>query len=215
MDRIGEQDEMLLNRLLDEELPADAAALLRRRIEQEPPLRSAWERLNRIEGLLRARRADTCEINWSKFRASVMSRVEAEAAPMRRVLRFPWWLQAAVPLAAAAAIAIVLVVRAPYAEREPASTSTGQLRVVYHASPSEAPEGSLAVSYHRPARAAGGETAVAAGPSQVAYMRSTELEEQIRKADMTQENQPSSHLYIMHADVGALPPEILMELPPL
>jgi len=215
MDRIGEQDEMLLNRLLDEELPADEAALLRRRIEQEPALRSVWERLTRIEGLLRARRADACDLNWAGFRASVMNRVEAEAAPVRRELRFPWWLGAAVPLAAAAAVAIVVVLRAPYAERKPATANSGDLRVVFHGPTSGTPEGSLVVTYHRPARAADREAAAAPGPMQVAYMRSSELEEQIRKADMVQDDRPSSHLYIMHADVGASPLEILMELPPL
>jgi hypothetical protein len=46
---------------------------------------------------------------------------------------------------------------------------------------------------------------------QVAYARSSELEASIRMADQARQDQPSSHLYIMHADNSAPVPAELME----
>jgi hypothetical protein len=216
MSRIDEQDELLLNRLLDGDLPADAAAELRGRIDREPALRAVWERLARIDRLLLERRADACEVDWGRFHRSVISRIDAHAAPAARVIRFPWWLSAAVPLAVAAAVAIVFVLRTPHEEAKPGVVGPGVIQVAYHAPRSEggSPPGAIVVRFHRP-EGAGGRDLTAVQPLHVAYLRSSEMEEEIRKADMGRENQPSSHLYIMHADGRALGSEVPSEPPPL
>lgn len=214
MSRINEQDEMLLNRLLDGDLPADETATLRRRIEHEPALRSVWERLNRIHGLLRDRRADTCEINWRRFHASVVNRIEADAVPVARVIRFPWWARMAAPLAAAAAVVLVLVLRAPHEQTKPGVPEPGMIRVAYHAPRSAASTaGAIVVRIHRPEASAlpDGPTA----PIHVAFTRSPQLEEQIRAADNARESSTSSHLYIMHADNGPPAFDFMSGLPPL
>lgn len=215
MSRINEQDEMLLNRLLDDDLSADETAALRQRIEREPALRSVWERLTRINGLLRDRRADTCEINWGRFHASVVNRIEADAVPVARVIRFPWWARMAAPLAAAAAVALVVMLRVPHEQTKPGVPEPGMIRVAYHAPQSTAPgaAGAIVVRIHRPEASAVPDRP--SPPIHVAFTRSPELEEQIRAADSARESSTSSHLYIMHADSGPPAFDFMSGLPPL
>lgn len=104
---INEHDEFLLSRLLDDDLPADEAANLRARMEREPELRRAFTAMSRIDILLGARRADQPQVNWTRFHSQVMNLVEAEAArPI--TIKLSSYLRAALPLAAAAAIALVI-----------------------------------------------------------------------------------------------------------
>jgi hypothetical protein len=104
---INEHDEFLLSRLLDNDLSPEESATLQTRIEREPELRRAYASMTRIDALLVARRADQPQVNWSRFHSDVMSRVEAEAA-RSITFRFANYLRAALPLAAAAAIALVI-----------------------------------------------------------------------------------------------------------
>jgi negative regulator of sigma E activity len=214
MSRINEQDELLLNRLLDGDLPAADSAVVRQRLEREPELRSVWERLNRIDALLRNRRAATCEIDWGRFHASVVNELVSEAVPVARVIRFPWWARVAVPLAAAAAVALVVVLKAPHAPVKPGTSGPGVLRVAYHAPAAATPSvpGAMVVRFHRPGSSAMADQSAA---PYVAFTRSSQLEEQIRAADTARENHASSHLYIMHAEGRSSAAEAPMDLPPL
>jgi hypothetical protein len=215
MSRINEQDEMLLNRLLDGDLSADDAAALRQRIQREPALRNVWERLSRIDGLLRERRTDTCQLDWGRFHASVVNQIGTDAVPVARVIRFPLWTRVAAPLAAAAAVALVLILRAPHEPGKPAGTEPGVIRVAYHTPQPAAisASGAIVVRFHRP----GGSMPQkdSAAPIHVAFSRSSQLEEQIRAADTARESNASSHLYIMHADGRSPAIEAAADLPPL
>ena len=104
---INEQDEFLLSRLLDDDLSAEEATALRARMEREPELRGAFATMTRIDSLLTARRADQPRVDWSRFHREVMNKVEAEAArPI--TIRLAKYLRVALPLAAAAAIGLVV-----------------------------------------------------------------------------------------------------------
>jgi hypothetical protein len=104
---IHEQDEFLLSRLLDDDLSPEESASLRARMEREPELRRAYAAMTRIESLLTARRADQPQVDWSRFHSRVMSQVEAEAAHPATI-KLANYLRAALPLAAAAAIALAV-----------------------------------------------------------------------------------------------------------
>ena len=216
MNRIDEHDELLLNRLMDGDLPAEEAAALGGRLEREPELRSVYEGLVCLNALLAERRKDTCAVNWGRFHAAVMSRIEADAARPARVIRFPFWVRVAAPLAAAAAVALVVMLRAPHGTIQPAPAEQGTLRIAYQMPPAavQGGPGALVVRFSRPGQV----RPANAGPSepaiQVAYARSAALEEAIRRADQARQDQPSSHLYIMHADRSPPAPAELMEAPP-
>jgi anti-sigma factor RsiW len=217
MKRIDEHDELLLNRLVDGDLPAEEAAALRGRIEREPELRSVYESLVRLNALLAERRKDACAVNWGRFHAAVMSRIEADAARPARLIRFPFWVRVAAPLAAAAAVALVVVLRTPHGTIQPAPAAQGTIRVAYQMPRAalQGGHGALVVRFSRPGQV----RPANAGPSgpaiQVAYARSVDLEDSIRRADQARQNEPSSHLYIMHADRSAPVPADVMEAAPL
>jgi len=211
MSPITEHDEFLLSRLLDGDLPADQADALRQRIEREPALSRAWQNLQRINDLLIQRRRDTCDLDIHELHAQVMNRLATEPVPAARVLRFPRWLRVAMPLAAAAAVAIAFIVWTPPEAGQHSPASPGTLTVAYQTPASPAKAGTLIVRYHRP----GDTTTPQAEPGHVAYARSSELEDYYRRTDEARRNQPSSHLYIMHAESDAPASPGPMEVPPL
>lgn len=104
---IDTNDELLLNRLLDDDLSPEEAVALRARLEREPDLRRAYEAITRIDALLTARRSDQPRIDWSSFHALVMDRIESEIAGSHTI-RLARFLRVALPLAAAAAIALLV-----------------------------------------------------------------------------------------------------------
>jgi len=104
---LNEADEFLLSRLLDNDLLPEAAASLRARMEREPDLRKAYESMTRIDTLLAARRADQPQVDWARFHQQVMDQIEAEASK-RVTIRLAGFLRVALPLAAAAVIALVI-----------------------------------------------------------------------------------------------------------
>lgn len=218
MKRIDEHDELLLNRLVDGDLPAEEEAALGGRIEREPELRSVYDSLVRLNALLAERRKDACAVNWGRFHAAVMSRIEADAARSVRVIRFPFWVRVAGPLAAAAAaVALVVVLRTPQGAVQPRPASQGTLRVAYLMPPpaSQGEHGALAVRFSRPGQVRPANARASEPTIQVAYAKSAELEDSIRRADQARQNEPSSHLYIMHADNSAPVPADMMEAAPL
>src|SRR5687768_11680853 len=111
MERISEQDELLLNRLLDDDLSAPEAVSIQKRMTREPALRETMDSLTRIDALLSNRGADQPDVDWQQFRQDVLHEVgeiEQQAnrpIPFRRARKI--WLGA--PFAAAAAIALLLV----------------------------------------------------------------------------------------------------------
>jgi hypothetical protein len=110
---INEQDEFLLGELLDGNLPEAEAQALRERLEREPALRSAYDEIRRLNDLLTARRADQPVVDWDRFHRQVMEAVDAEPVAAPSVIRFPMWARVAVPLAAAAAVALVVTLYDP------------------------------------------------------------------------------------------------------
>lgn len=181
---IHESDELLLSRLLDGELSATETDQVRRRLEGEPELRRAFERLQRLDTLLVARRGGQPEIDWKHFRSQVMDRVHAETAS-RRVIRFPRWLPVAGALAAAAAIALVFNLRQesnpPAVVRvDPGGTDTG--------SEGGSDRDPLTVQFHRPVYAS---AAPAAAP-RISFVRDdNDLAADYRKLDQDREGRAS------------------------
>jgi len=149
---INEHDEFLLSRLLDNDLPPAEADALRRRIEAEPALAQAYARMAQLDSLLKARRADQPQLDWKGFHARVINQVEraAEAKASRPVIRLSRWLSIGVPLAAAAAIALVVILRPPSGTTRPIG-DPGVLVVKYKEPPpaAPAPEGSNKINFKR------------------------------------------------------------------
>lgn len=188
--RITEQDEFLLNRLIDGDLTEGQAAELRARMEREPELRKAFRRLERLESLLSARRADRPAVDWGAFHRQVMARVERESRPaLPLVFKLRRYLGVAVPLAAAAAI--VLVVWLTQRGSSPARPGLGPDTVaVSPTPPAPGPTGTdesvLVVRFARLSADAESETIV------VAYARSEELQKEYQGRDDLASKQESS-----------------------
>lgn len=209
--RIDERDELLLNRLLDGELTEQEAAALRARMEVEPALQAAHAQNLRIHGLLTARAADQAAPRWDAFYAQVMSQVETkDAHPVHRALRFPVWLRFAAPLAAAACVAwLVFSQVLPDMKSTGQPATSGRIHVAIN-EPPPAATGTLLVRYQRPAaNAPSGDAAV-----NVAYQRSAQMDEQIRKIDQARQKQPSWRLYMVHTGSPApMPMMDYLDLP--
>jgi len=199
MNRPDEHDEFLLSRLLDGDLPDEEAAALNARLEREPALRATLDALTRIDALLADRRGQGPDVDWARFHAQVMDKVTARAALPARTLRFPRWLRVAVPVAAAASFALVILLRQlPQALKE---SPAPPVRVAYNVPASDA-AGRLVVEYNRhPTRV--DHPRAGLKPIRVAYTRSDELREAIRRYDKAHESRLSWHLYTAHADAPA------------
>ena len=170
---MDEQDEFRLSRLLDGDLPDNEAVELHARMASEPALRERFNALARINRLLERRRADHPAVDYEQFRDHVMSAVRTAAAP--GTIRLTRWLQIGMPLAAAAAIALIVSVYSSAPDSEQIAER-----------PPTAP-GQLVVRFHRPeARVA--ET----GEVHIAFTRSSELAEAIRVEDEINGRRPPS-----------------------
>jgi hypothetical protein len=121
MRRISEQDEFLLSCLLDGDLPSDQAEALRERMGREPELRAAFASLSRVNDLLVGQRADQPVVDLKALHSSIMQQVERRAA-RPSILRLPFWVRLAVPLAAAAAVALVVTMQVNRSPRPGAIT---------------------------------------------------------------------------------------------
>ncbi len=236
--KISQQDEYLLSRLLDGDLPADQADKLCRRMESEPNLRAAHKKMERLNQLLTARRDDQPTIDWGRFRRKVMDRVETEAPLGGRVIPFPNWLKIGAPLAAAASVVLILtaysILTGP-ATKE--SAVPGPITVTVNTPTDQSlqsPDSSLPmVTYHRfqptekeapatpKALASADRKMEETGGIGVKYRQSPELAEAIERADKMRENAPSLRRFRasvkekQQAPPPSLPDEIFLEAPSL
>ena len=225
---VSQNDEFMLSRLLDDDLPADDAARLRERLEREPALREAFSSLARVDECLVRRQDDQPWVDYAQFHAQIMSAITAEASPTRTV-RFPTWLRIGIPLAAAAAVIALLIWVQPGMVEKPGADSAvpriqvaenifedGDPNVVDRASPGVdrastsdethqlSPLRRLIVQVNRPAP---GRTALVIADG-VAYSRSDELQEMIRQRDEDQRNQPAQCLFLASSSPDS-PPDSL------
>lgn len=178
---INEQDEFLLSRLLDNDLPAEEATALRARLERETELRGVYAAMTRIDALLTARRADQPNVDWSRFHREVMDQVEAEAArPI--TIRLANYLRVALPLAAAAAIGLVVWFwphGGPGLPPPPEGNKPSQLYA------------SLSVEYHRPPSTDAGDVV------RVSFARSDELSKEYQLEDEKSRNREPSQTFLV------------------
>jgi len=175
---INEHDEFLLSRLLDDDLSPAEAEALRRRIKNDPALSEAHAAMARLDGLLKGRRADQPQVDWNAFHARVVDQVErgGESRAAAPVIRLSRWLAIGLPLAAAASIALVFMVRSP-AEKGPIPP------------PPPPPSGSLVVDVQKPPTAP-----PTPGSIQVTFKRSQQLAEAIWQDDAIKEEKPQMGL---------------------
>lgn len=202
MVRINEHDEFLLSRLLDGDLPAAEAEALRRRIEAEPALAAVYARMVRLDGVLKGRAGDRPQVDWRAFHARVLNRVElaAEENASPLFVRVSRWLAIGVPLAAAAVIALVFILRSPGGK--PAGGP----------GPAPLPGGTLVVVVERPVPV----VPAAEGSIKVSFKRSQQLAEATWQADAIADEQPRSLISALLP--GGLPLEladVILGEPPL
>lgn len=209
---LNEQDEFLLSRLLDNDLPPDEAADLRARMEREPQLRKAYEATTRIDSLLAARRADQPQINWSAFHRQVMAQVEAQTIH-QRTIRLADFLRVALPLAAAAAIALVVWFW-PHRGQITPGEGMPTPRIAVNNPPGSStpePEPTLLVRYHR-----SGATTAAEEPVVVRYARSDGAIEEYKAMDgRNQAREPWQTFMVGDARPTRIPRELLNAISPL
>jgi len=195
--RIDEHDEFLLSRLLDGDLATDEALALRRRMEQEPALQEAYDALARVDAALRTRQADRPVLDWGRFHREVMDRVQADAAVSHATLQLRRWIRLGVPLAAAAAIVLLVSVYPFGTPTSPTGTGAGpdsappegapgtmvvRLGRPLLVEPTDADSLEVAVGRHRrPEPDATGRDA----PVQVTFVRSERLREAVEREDET------------------------------
>jgi len=192
---IDEHDEFLLSRLLDGDLTGAEAAALRERIAHEPALREAYESLARVDRFLVGQTRALPDVDWRRFQARLMNRIESHRQPAR-VIRLPRWARVTMPFAVAAAVAWMLWLAVPPPVTGPSSEP---IEIVYH---SPQPQGrtdtsqdTLLVQFDR-----AGTSAVGADRPglHVAFPRSTELAQEIRRADEARESLSSWHLFMVN-----------------
>lgn len=216
---INEQDEFLLSRLLDGDLPAEQDEALRRRMERDPELRRVYAQLAGVDKLLAGRRTDRPEVQWGAFRREIMDRVRRQDT-RGRVIRLASWLRVGVPLAAAASIALAVFV---YQYRSAREQPVGDrpVTVVVHdpvrdQAPSTATEEEPVVIFHRPAALAATarltahtETGARTSPAdeiEVIFEKSPELTEQYRQRDQMLRGSPSMQYHVGSPPV--IPPDV-------
>lgn len=192
---LNEQDEFLLSRLLDNDLSPEEAASLRTRMEREADLRNAYQEMSRIDSLLAARRADQPRIDWSHFHQQVMDQVEAQAAS-GRTIRLADFLRVALPLAAAASIALVVWFWPRGTEFAPGDDLPAP-RIVQHsdeALPTLADgrphDSELVIQFHRP------EMPETEEAIRITYARSDSLYEEYRAMDERNRRRESGRILL-------------------
>lgn len=207
---INEQDEFLLNRLVDNDLSAEEAAALRTRLEREPELRRAYQAITRIDALLAARRSVQPQVDWAKFHRQVMNQVEAEAAH-GRTIRLVDFLRVVLPLAAAAAIALVVWFwphgqPAPIGSNPPGNTLTYNLPKLGPGAPgSVTDDAAITIQYVR------GEPTAPESGMNVHFVRSDNLAKDRSKIDEENRNrQPGATFLAGNIRAAQAVPQNLM-----
>ena len=214
--RINEHDEFLLSELLDGDLSPDEAAGLRLRMEQEPALQEAYDSLARVNAALETRRADQPAVDWDKFYRDVMNAVEGESVASRSTIRLGRWIRLGVPLAAAAAIVLLVSIYpfGPETSRTGSAPGTMLVRVRQPTPVDQADPGSLEIAFARPTwpdpnQATPGEVI------QVTFLQSVVLQEAIEKDDETARSRSG---VVIAGGASSLPDGLIDELmggPPL
>jgi len=228
---IPENDEFSLNRLLDDDLPANEASSWRERLEAEPGLRETFTSLERLDHLLTECKSDQPSVDYAQLRANVMRAVSDQQAK-RRLIRFPSWLQVGVPLAVAAGIVLLIWVQPLFVHREgtPSDSATpNQVAVIPSPADSELPaSGEWAEASHaiRADRSPGSDDLVVRihrvgqeddelmHKAQVRFTRSANLAEYVRQEDEARSNQPSRYFFLRTSQSVSYQ-EVLAEAPPL
>ncbi len=146
-ERFDDELERLLADKLDGDLTPDGEHRLGELLAADDRARREAEGLEKVDRLVRAWGVRAPKADWSAFRAGVMDAVRAQkarATERPRILRFPAWAPrwyAAMPLAAAAVLAIIVTLNRP--PTRPAGRPVAQA----------APQPVVQVAYHRPAAA--------------------------------------------------------------
>lgn len=125
--------EFELSRLIDGDLPAEAADRLRDRLAADATLAEAHRKLTRVDELVRAAAGPVPDVDWPQWRRD-MARAIDDAAPTHR--RTSWrWLA---PVAAAASLALFVWLR-PDASTPPTVPTPGlpPIEVAFTWSPPE------------------------------------------------------------------------------
>ena len=179
--QITEQDEFLLSRLVDDDLPPEEARVLRARLESEPELRKVYARMTRLDGLLIARRVEQPNVDWQQFHQQVMAKVGAETPAGATVYKLSRYLKVVLPLAAAAAIAIIVMVQPRGSGVKPGSSPNSDIALLQSTETTgpKNPEASglLVVRYDR------GHVAAQESGIEVSYGRSDELQKEYQELD--------------------------------
>ena len=194
MGPINEQDELLLNRLLDDDLSAPEAVSIQKRMTREPALRETMDSLTRIDALLSQRGADQPDVDWYQFRQDILHEVGEIEQQAKRPIPFRLarkiWL--GVPLAAAAAIALLLVTLyypSPHMQPgSPMATDTKQ-KITTPTAP-KPDEGTMLVRFNRPDFAKPNPTI------QVSYTQSSDLAQSMQQRDRGYRSRPQGHMYL-------------------
>jgi len=147
-EQIAEKDELLLNALLDGELSADRQRALRERMRVEPALQEAYDTFRRLNGLLSDRGRDRPDIDWPGFHDSIVEAVKAEPVPAGTI-RSAAWIRIGVPLAAAAAVVLLVGVFMRPFNRLPDKKEWPEKSVLVDTSEKD-DIGKLMISYNRP-----------------------------------------------------------------
>jgi hypothetical protein len=220
---LNDQDAFLVSQLLDGDLSEAQAAELQSRIEREPALREAYDSLSQLNGLLVEHGSREPDVDFSAFRSQVMTDIAAESASEEsttdaRVLKFPSWLKVAGPLAAAAAIALVVWLQpavpggddvrdttGPFAVSPPpadtSKTAAPPAQPLYKQLASAKQAGRIQVAVARPSMASRTVevSATVSTSVQVSFARNETLAKQVRSEDIEQRSRPTRHVFFASA----------------
>ncbi|MHC4443839.1 MAG: anti-sigma factor family protein [Planctomycetota bacterium] len=176
----SEKDEFLLNRLLDGDLTQQQAEQLRQRIQKEPALREAYQAYVRINSSLEQRKQDRPTVDWLRFHNAIMQSIKDQPA-RHKTISISKWLMVGAPLAAAAAIALLITFYQGPTTVSPNGKDSSNTHVVVGI-PHESKADKIVIRYNRPTRLS---EKRATGAIKVKYGRSTEMAEAVREVDET------------------------------
>lgn len=200
----NERFENELERLMADKLDGDLAPADARRLDEmldrDPQAKKEADALERVDELIRSSGKTMPAMDWSRFRAELMSDVRREAARKSRMTYIFRIGAAAVPLAAAAVLAFMFWPRTQL----PPSAQPGML-------PAAAVKPVMEVAYRRV-----GDVAPQRTQSKVAveFHRSEELARSTAERDAANQAQPE---YAVAAGSGNEPANVSLELdlPPI
>lgn len=218
---VSEQDEFVLSQLLDGGLAGAQQDLIVQRMAAEPALQAAFDALARVDTALDRHRSPVPAVDYDRFHTQVMKQIRAEAGKTARTLRFPVWARFAAPLAAAAAIAMVVWMQ-PGLRQDRPTPGFGDVLVQQDPTPDpgsmiavlppDAPaEPVVVVMTHAPGSAASrGEIAIEFGKLasaerpveaiQVSFNRSADIAGAVQQGDDERARQPARRVFVASAN---------------